>query len=115
MKRALMLSAVLLPLFTLPASGRMPELNVNAVCKARSGDAKASTPGQRIADCVHDEEDAKQQLGNLWASASAAIRNRCQSEARSLGTTSYLDLLACIQITADEKMNSGSKKQTGKP
>ena len=114
MLRALVLFAVLLLLFTPPALGRMPELNVKAICKARSTDAKMlrSPPDQSIADCVRDEEAAKQQLGILWASTSVPIRNRCESEARSLGTTSYLDLFACIQIAEDIK--SGQKKEIGK-
>jgi hypothetical protein len=111
MKHPGILLAALLPLFTPPAFGRVPELNVKAVCQTRAGDAKAlkSAPLQSIADCVHDEEDAKQQLSSLWESTSVPIRNRCQSDARSLGTTSYLDLLACIQIAEDEI--SGPKKQ----
>jgi hypothetical protein len=40
MLRALVLFAVLLLLFTPPALGRMPELNVEAICKSRSADAK---------------------------------------------------------------------------
>jgi hypothetical protein len=36
MKRALVLFAVLQPLFTPPAFGGVPELNIKAVCKARS-------------------------------------------------------------------------------
>jgi hypothetical protein len=114
MKRALVLFAVLLPLFTPPAFGRVPELNVKALCKARSSDAKMmqSTPAQSTADCVRDEEAAKQQLSALWASTSVAIRNRCESDARSLGTTSYLDLLTCIQMA--EEINSSPKKETGK-
>jgi len=113
---ALMLSAALLPLLTPPAFGRVPELNVQAVCKARSGDAKAlrSAPLQSVAECVHDEEDAKQQLGSVWESTSVPIRNRCQSDARALGTTSYLDILACIQIAEDEKSDA-KKVKTGKP
>jgi hypothetical protein len=87
MKRALVLVAALLPLITPPAFGLVPELNVNAVCKARSADAKMmqSPPDQKLADCVRDEEAAKQQLGTLWTSTSVSIRNRCESEARSLG------------------------------
>jgi len=105
MKRALVLFAVLLPLFTLPAFGGVPELNVKAICKARSADARilGSPPDESTADCVLDEEAAKQQLSTLWASTSVSIRNRCESDARSLGTTSYLDLFACIQITEDSK------------
>jgi hypothetical protein len=114
MKRALVLFAVLLPLFTLPAFGGVPELNVKAVCKARAADAKMlqSPPDESTADCVRDEEAAKQQLSTPWASTSVSIRNRCESDARSLGTTSYLDLLACIQIAEDLK--SGPKQETGK-
>jgi hypothetical protein len=62
MLRALVLSAVLLPLFMPPAFGRMPALNVTTVCKTRSVDAKmlGSTPDQSIADCV---AAAKRRLG----------------------------------------------------
>jgi len=40
MKRALVLFAVLQPLVTPPAFGGVPELNIKAVCNARSADAK---------------------------------------------------------------------------
>jgi hypothetical protein len=114
MKRAFLLFAVVLPLSAPPAFGRAPELNVAAICKARSTDAKIlrSRPDQSMADCMHDEESAKQQLSSLWESTSAAIRNQCESDARSLGTMSYLDLLACLQTAND--VTSGSNKQTGK-
>ena len=114
MKRALVLFAVLLPLFTPPAFGGVPELNINAICKARKADAKAlrSPPDQSTADCVRDEETAKQQLATLWPSTSVSIRKQCESDARSLHTTSHLDLLTCIQIEEDTR--PGLKKRTGK-
>jgi hypothetical protein len=114
MKRALVLFALLLLLFTPPAFGGAPELNVKAICKARSADAKMlqSPPDQSTADCVRDEEVAKQQLGTLWTSTSVSIRKQCESDARSLHTTSYIDLFACIQIAEDTKPSP--KKQTGK-
>jgi hypothetical protein len=112
MKRALLLLAVSLPLFTPSAFGRVPELNIKALCEARSVDAKRShsTAGQSTADCEHDEEAAKQQLTTLWTSTSASTRNQCESEARSLGTTSYLDLVTCIQMT--DEIKSDVKKKT---
>jgi hypothetical protein len=114
MKRSFLLFTVLLLLFTPPLFGRVPELNVKAICKARSADAKISrsTPEQSVADCVRDEETQKQQLTPLWALTSAPIRSRCESDARALGTTSYLDLLTCIQMAVD--MKSDSRKETGK-
>jgi hypothetical protein len=108
------LSAASLALLTPPAFGQVPDINAQAVCNARDGDAKVmhSAPLQSVAECVQDESDAKQQLGVVWASTSVPIRNRCESDGRALGTTSYLDLLACIQIAEDEK--SGPKQATGK-
>jgi hypothetical protein len=114
MKRALVLFAMLLPLFTPPpAFAQVPELNVTALCKARSGGTKLLQSGQSIEDCVRDEKAAKLQLTTPWGSTSVPVRNRCQSDARALGTTSYLDLLACIQINQDTK--SSPKKEAGKP
>jgi hypothetical protein len=113
MKRALLFFPVLL-LFTPPAFGQVPQLNVDAVCKGRFADARLlhSTPDQSVADCVREEETQKQKLGAVWASTSVPLRNRCESDARALGTTSYLDLLTCIQMADDEK--PAPKKQAGK-
>jgi hypothetical protein len=114
MKRAAVLVVVLLPLSAPPALSRVPELSVKAACKARSDDAKKvkPPPDQSVTDCVRDEEAAKQQLNTLWESTPVSIRKRCESDARSLGTLSYLDLLSCIQIGKDLKADS--KKDAGK-
>jgi hypothetical protein len=114
MKRAFWLFAVLLLPFTPPAFGQMPELNVKAVCKARATDAKIlrSVPEQSVADCLREEESAKQQLSTLWTASSVAMRKRCQGDARALGTTSYLDLLSCLQMAGDAKPTP--QKATGK-
>ena len=114
MKRALLLFTILPVLFAPPAFAGEPKLNVKAICKARAAEAKMlrSPPDQSTEECEHDEEVAKQQLSAVWTSTSVSIRNQCQSDARALGTTSYLDLLVCIQITENTK--SGPKKATGK-
>jgi hypothetical protein len=109
MKRAWLLVSVILPLSAAPASsGRMPELNVKAICKARDADAKLlrSTTGQSVDECVHDEQNAKQQLNSLWPATAVSIRSQCVSEGHSLGTTSYLDLITCIQLKNDVKPDS---------
>ena len=101
----------LLPAFLAGSSfGREPKLNVQAICKSREADARMlrSTPGQSLADCIHDEEAAKEQLAGVWASTPPPTRNRCESDAHSLGTTSYLDLLTCVQM--EEEMKAGAKK-----
>lgn len=105
---ALPASAVLLSLLASPTFGGEPRLNIKAICRSREADAKMlrSTPVQSMEDCVHDEEAAKAQLAGLWASSSASVRNRCVSDAHSLGTTSYLDLLTCIQMEEEMKLNA---------
>ena len=106
MKRVLLLASMLLPLSAaLAANDRVPEFNVKAICKTRDADAKLfrSTTGQSVDECVHDEENAKQQLNSLWPTTAAPIRNRCESEGHSLGTTSYLDLVVCIQMAEELK------------
>jgi hypothetical protein len=110
MKRAVLLFAMLL---VAPAFGRVPELNVQAVCNARAADAKIlhSAPMQSTADCVHDEEAAKQQLASIWDATSAPIRSQCEGDARSLGTMSYLDLLTCVQTAEDLKSNPNKQAE----
>jgi hypothetical protein len=65
---------------------------------------------------VHDEEVAKQQLNSLWTSTAASIRNECESEGHALGTTSYLDLVTCIQMADELKddLKPLSKKKAAK-
>lgn len=107
---ALLAFAVLLILAAPPSVGREPKLNVKAICQSREADARMlhSAPAQSRADCERDEQTAREQLAGIWSSTSAATRNRCQSEGHSLGTTSYLDLLTCIQMEGETK--SGSRK-----
>jgi hypothetical protein len=120
---ALLLFSVFLALSSLalsiaPASAGIPELNVKAICKTRDANAKLfrSTTGQSIDECVHDEEAAKQQLNSLWITTAASIRSQCESEGHALGTTSYLDLVTCIQITDELKddVKPPSKKKAEK-
>jgi hypothetical protein len=60
-------------------------------------------PGCRV------QPAARQQLTTLWEATSVTIRNRCESDARSLGTTSYLDLVTCIQMDQELKANPTRK------
>jgi len=100
-----------------PVSDRVPELNVDALCKARSADDKKMqlSVSQSVEDCVRDEKAAKQQLSTVWGSTFRPIRDRCEGEVLfSLGTRSYLDLLSCMQIADDTKSVSPATKGTSK-
>jgi hypothetical protein len=84
----------------IPASDRVPELKVEALCKATSETDKAMglALAQSFTDCMRDEAAAQQQLGTVWSTTKPALRDSCEGEAISEGTQSYVDLLTCIQM-----------------
>jgi hypothetical protein len=71
---------------------------------------------QKVPDCVREEGDAKQDLLRIWSTADRSIRARCVGEAGALGTRSYLDFLACLQMTADidGAAKQGKRNRAGK-
>ncbi|MCP3470254.1 hypothetical protein NLM33_07940 [Bradyrhizobium sp. CCGUVB1N3] len=93
--------AILGSLPTIPVSDRVPELKVEALCKATSETDKAMglVLAQSVADCMRDETAAQQQLGTVWSTTKPAVRDACEGEASSGGMQSYVDLLTCIQLT----------------
>jgi hypothetical protein len=101
---------------TTPISDRMPELRVEALCKARwAGYKLMGLPElESVADCVQDEKNAKQRLNTVWETTSRPVRDRCVSEILySLGTRSYMDLLSCIEIVEDTKSMSPASALSG--
>ena len=114
MKRVLLFSGTLLWLSAPPSLAGVPEMNVHRICKAKAVQAKLthSSPDQSNEECVRDEEAAKQQLSTLWSSTPVFIQNQCRSDARALGMTGYIDLLACTHLTTD--IGQTTKAQRGK-
>jgi hypothetical protein len=103
MKVALLSLAVLGAQLTTPASDRLPQMNLDALCRARSAEAKLTgmVESRSVAECVDDENDAKRELNTIWGSTSGSVRNQCESDAIALGTRGYLNLLSCIYIADD--------------
>jgi hypothetical protein len=85
----------------IPISDRVPELNVEVLCRATAAADKelGLTLPQSLADCMRDEMTAKQQLSTIWQQSSVAVRDRCEGEAVAAGMQSYVDLLTCVQMT----------------
>ena len=109
----MMAAVVSLALFgtdVVPISGDMPELKLEALCKARSAGDKLMRLAevQSVADCVRDETTAKAKLSDLWGTTSRPTRDRCKKDAAALGIRSYLDLLTCIRMADDVKPPSTS-------
>jgi len=83
----------------IPVGDRVPVINVEKTCKdSVAADQEAGiTVAQSLEYCMRDENTAKQQLGPVWSTYPASVRERCEQEA-TLGEGSYVDLLTCIQM-----------------
>ena len=81
-----------------PSHGGVPNLDVEANCKATQEIDKTLAEPQSYNACLNDERTAQQQLGPVWPATSEAVRTQCYGEAVAGGIQSYVDLLACIQM-----------------
>jgi len=89
-----------------PVGDRAPVINVEKTCKDTSAADKEAklALAQSVEDCLRDENNAKQQVGAVWSTYPAPVRERCEQEATLLGEGSYVDLLTCMQMTEPAKL-----------
>ena len=91
----------------IPIGDRVPTIDVERTCKetaATDKDMGLDLP-QSVANCMRDENAAREQLAAVWSSYSAPIRDRCTQEATLVGTGSYVDLLTCMQMTDPARLS----------
>ena len=88
------------------AGDRVPVINVEKTCKdSATADKEGNIDlGQSVGDCMRDENNAKQQVNDVWSTYPAPIRERCTQEATLLGEGSYVDLLTCMQMSDPAKL-----------
>jgi hypothetical protein len=80
--------------FVVTVEDRVPTLNIDSVCKAKSVQPDAGR-------CVADEQRARDTLTKEWAQFTGAERTRCLSTATTSGLSSYVELLTCLEIARD--------------
>jgi hypothetical protein len=102
MKVALLSLAVFGAQLTKPASDRLPQMNVDALCRARSAEVKLTgmVESRSVAQCVDEENDAKRELNTIWGSTSGLVRNQCESDATVDGRPTEQATIAVIPISA---------------
>ena len=100
MKVAALLSLVLLENQAALASDRVPQLNVEAMCKATTATDKAMglVLAQSYKSCMRDETTARKRLAAVWQANPGSVRDQCEGEAVAGGIQSYVDLLTCMQM-----------------
>lgn len=98
---ATLLSLLLLGNQTVPVSDRIPELNVEVLCKNTTATDKAQgiVLAQSYDACMNDETTARKQLATFWSANSGSARDRCEGEAEAGAIESYVDLLTCLQMS----------------
>jgi hypothetical protein len=79
-------------------AAEIPSLPIEATCRAaprlEAGDAD---PFQ---GCMKDEQAARSELEQQWASFSPQHRDVCMEQTRVGGSPSYVDVLTCLQMYA---------------
>lgn len=90
----------------IPVADRVPVINVEETCKATAATDKAMNLDfpQSVANCMRDENVAREQLAAVWLTYPAPTRDRCEQEATLVGLGSYVDLLTCMQMTDPTKL-----------
>jgi len=89
-----------LPHDALAADG-VPKFDVNGGCKAET--AEASGIGESMAQCVADEEQARDELAQQWGQYQQQDKTACIRETSADGTPSYVELETCLEMSADLK------------
>ena len=76
----------------------VPKLDIRATCRAESGQAPASAQA-----CMRDEQSAHDQLLQQWATFATSDRADCSQTTESGGSSSYVELLTCLQLARDAR------------
>jgi len=101
--QALALSAQLIVLVAV--GDRMPELNVEPVCKgiAEQGGVTFRDPSvaQEKKNCIESEQDVRAQVLKQWSSFVPADRTHCVNETTMGGLSSYTELITCLEMARD--------------
>jgi hypothetical protein len=76
----------------------VPKLDVTATCRAESNQAPSSMQA-----CMKDEQSARDQLIQQWAKFATSDKIDCTRTTESGGSSSYVELLTCLQLARDAK------------
>ena len=90
----------------IPVSDTVPQIDIVKECRFEGGESAT------FDRCVHDENEAKQDLQATWEQVGAADRTSCLAEATSAGFSSYIELLTCVEMARD--LAAAKQREQGK-
>jgi hypothetical protein len=92
-------------LMPVAAGDGVPNLNVEQVCDgiAKQGGVTFHDPAiaQEKKNCLDSELQIRQQLLKQWSNFSASDRLHCVNESVMGGSSSYTELLTCLEMARD--------------
>lgn len=81
-----------------PVADGVPRYDIARQCGLDTAAVAGLAVGLPDKSCVRDEQRARQQLHKQWSRFPASRRASCSAESSSAGTSSYVDLLTCLQM-----------------
>lgn len=78
------------------AEAEMPKFDITAACRG-SGGVETS------AECMQNEQAARDQLSKLWPQFKQSDASRCVQIVRTGGAANYTELLSCLQAARIEE------------
>jgi hypothetical protein len=89
------------------AAGRVPQLDVEPVCKgiAEQGGVNFRDPAvaQEKRNCIEREQVVREQVAKQWSSFLPTDRTHCVNETMMGGQSSYTELLTCLEMARDAR------------
>lgn len=90
---------------TTPVSDQVPTFDVRSSCRAATKQMTLDAGRQKL--CLDDEGSARAEVAKHWSSYPAGDRKRCTAEAQLDGLPSYVDLLECLTLAREAKVEDG--------
>lgn len=94
------LEGVVLLSVVLAAADRVPNFNIEPVCREIAGRAYAPDYKEK---CLREEREAHEQLKRKWAAFPASDRSYCVQLASLGGVPSYVALLTCLDVAQEAR------------
>jgi len=100
--RSAMWSALLLAATAQAARAQdgVPNYNVKPECTFTQS---AILAPENQTECMKEEHAARAKLQQNWTKYPSADRSECAAESSTGGSPSYVDLLTCLEMTADAR------------
>jgi hypothetical protein len=95
----------------LAAADRIPNFNVEPVCREVAGRAYALDYKET---CLREEREARNQLINMWGAFPAPDRTYCVQLASLGGVPSYVELLTCLDMAQEARRVREARDRAGR-